>query len=206
AQHATREARTVAENIRASLRGEAGRPFQFAGLGKLGSLGHHSAVAEVFGLKISGFPAWVLWRTIYLSKLPGLDRKIRVGVDWLTALLLPSDLVQLRVQPTDNITNEHYEAGETIFHQGDLGDRLYVIRRGSVEVVRDGERLNVLGAGAYFGEMALLASKPRNATIRAVEATDVLTVAKGDFAKLLAGFPEFAGILTDLASQRAIRS
>ena len=203
AQHAIREGRTVARNVAAAARGGEKSAFLFPGLGKLGSLGHHSAVAEVFGVKISGFLAWLLWRTIYLGKMPGLDRKLRVGLDWFTALLFPGDLVGLRVQATDNITNEHFEPGEDIFRQGDVGDRLYVIRTGEVEVVRDGVPVTTLDHGNYFGEMALLANVPRNATVRAVKPTDVLAVAKGDFAKLLASFPEFAADLKDMASRRA---
>ncbi len=202
AQHATREARTVAENIAAVMRGGAQKPFSFAGLGKLGSLGHHSAVAEVFGLKISGLLAWFLWRSIYLSKLPGLERQVRVAIDWFTALIFPSELVQLRVQPSDNIASEHFEAGETIFGVGDVGDRMYVVRRGEVEVLRDGARLAVLGPGEYFGEMALLSNHPRNATVRATKSTDLLAIAKGDFAKLLTNFPEFSAGLSSLAARR----
>src|SRR5262249_62006606 len=95
AQHAIREGRCAAENIAASLRGTAKRGFAFKALGKMGSLGHRSAVAEVFGFKLSGFLAWWLWRTVYLMKLPGLDRKIRVAVDWTLDLLLPVGHVQL---------------------------------------------------------------------------------------------------------------
>jgi CRP-like cAMP-binding protein len=135
--------------------------------------------------------------------MPGLDRKIRVGLDWATALLLPGDLVQLRIQPTDNITTEHFEPGQTVFEQGDVGDRLYVIQRGSVEILRDGARLAVLSKGEYFGEMALLSNKPRNATVKAIEPTDLLAVAKGDFAKLLAGFPELGEDLSGLAARRS---
>ncbi len=204
AQHATREARVVACNIRAAIRGGQQRSFAFGGLGKLGSLGHHSAVAEVFGMRFSGAPAWFLWRGVYLMKMPGLDRKFRVGVDWFTALLFPADLVQLRIQASDNITNEHFEAGETIFEQGDVGDRLYVVRKGEVEVLRDDMQVALLHAGDYFGEMALLSSGPRNATVRATQPTDILTVNKGDFTKLLAGFPEFRSGLTDLASRRRV--
>jgi NADH dehydrogenase len=202
AQHATREAQVAAWNIRAALRGGPRRAFTFPGLGKLGSLGHHSAVAEAFGMRFSGVLAWFLWRGVYLVKMPGIDRKIRVGLDWLTALLFPTDLVQLRIQASDNITNEHFEAGETIFEEGDVGDRLYVIRKGEVEVLRGGARLALLHAGDYFGEMALLSSGPRNATVRSTQPTDILTVNKGDFSKLLAGFPEFHSGLADLASRR----
>jgi len=203
AQHATREALAVAENVVAALRGAPQKPFAFAGLGKLGSLGHHSAVAEIFGLRFSGFPAWVLWRTIYLMKLPGLDRKFRVALDWMTSLLFPAELVQLRVQASDSIASEHFEAGQFVFQQGDVGDRMFVVRRGEVEVLRDGARLALLGPGEYFGEMALLSTLPRNATVRATKSTDVLAIAKGDFTKLLATFPEFGAGLAGLAEQRS---
>ncbi len=121
AQHATREARCVAENIAASLHGTPKRAFAFKALGKMGALGHRSAVAEVFGVKLSGFLAWWLWRMIYLMKLPGLDRKIRVAVDWTLNLLLPPDIVQLRTERSVGIRREHFEAGEVIFHEGGHG-------------------------------------------------------------------------------------
>jgi len=204
AQHATREANTVAQNIAAVMRGKTQTAFQFPGLGKLGALGHRSAVAEVFGMRVSGFPAWLLWRSIYLMKLPGLDRKLRVGLDWFAALLLPTDLVQLRVQVSDNITNEHFEAGEIIFRQGDVGDRMYIVRAGEVEVVREKQTLAVLGPGEYFGEMALLANLPRNATISATKPTDVLAIAKSDFTKLVTTMPEFGAGVSGAASKRTM--
>jgi len=203
AQHATREASVVAENIQAVMRGGQKRVFAFEGLGKLGSLGHQSAIAEVFGMHFSGLLAWFLWRGIYLMKMPGLDRKVRVGLDWLTALVFPTGLVQLKVQASDNITNEHFAPGETIVRQGDVGDRLYVIRKGEVAVLKDGVQVALLHAGDYFGEMALLSSEPRNASVRAIQPSDILAVNKGDFTKLLAGFPEFKSGLSALASRRA---
>ena len=62
----------------------------------LAPLGHRSAVAEILGLKFSGFFAWFLWRAIYLGKLPGWDRKIRVAFDWFLDMFLPRDIVQLK--------------------------------------------------------------------------------------------------------------
>jgi NADH dehydrogenase len=202
AQHATREAETAAANIAAALHGLPQQPFAFAGLGKLGSLGHHSAVAEVLGIKVSGFFAWLLWRAIYWSKMPGFERKVRIGLDWFTAALFPADLVQLRTDPSDNITSEHFEAGQSVFEQGDLPDRLYVIRKGEVEVIRDGARIATLGSGESFGEMALLTGRPRNATVRATQPTDCIAVSRGDVAKLLASFPELHTGLSDLAAKR----
>src|SRR5207245_9141286 len=109
APHATREARCVAENIVASLRGRPRRAFSFNALGKMGSLGHHSAVAEVFGLKISGFLAWWLWRTVYLMKLPGLDRKIRVATDWTLDLILRPDIVQAKPDKPVGLHRDPFE-------------------------------------------------------------------------------------------------
>ena len=202
AQHATREAHTVAQNVRAAFDGRPATVFSFAGLGKLGSLGHHSAIAEVMGVRFSGFLAWLLWRTVYLMKLPGLDRRLRVGLDWATALLFPTDLVQLSVQTSDNIANEHFEPGEVIFGEGDVGDRLYIIRAGEVEIARGEQQLALLGPGEYFGEMALLSDLRRNATARATQRTDLLAIAKGDFAKLVATVPAFRSEVTREAGSR----
>jgi len=97
AQHAIREGKLVAENIAASIRGTAKRQFRFKPLGVLASLGRRSAVAEILGLRFSGFFAWWLWRTIYLFKLPGLDRKLRVAMDWTLDLFFSPDIVLLKV-------------------------------------------------------------------------------------------------------------
>ena len=205
AQHATREAKTVADNITAAIRGQAGREFQFAGLGKLGSLGHHSAVAEVFGLKISGFLAWFLWRTIYLMKLPGLDRKLRVATDWTTSLFFPADIVQLRTESSSTVENEYFESGDIVFREGDVGDRMYVVISGEIEVLREGERLAMLAEGDYFGEMAVLSDEPRNATVRATKASTLASISKSDFGRLLGAFPRLEKQMGELIASRSKR-
>ena len=96
AQFAIRQGRVVADNIAAAIRGGRSRPFDFMPLGLLASLGRRSAVAEVLGFKFSGFFAWLMWRAIYLSKLPGFERKVRVALDWALDLVFPRDIVYLR--------------------------------------------------------------------------------------------------------------
>ena len=86
----------MAENIIASIRGRPKKPFSFSSFGQLVPLGRRSAIAEILGFKCRGFFAWWLWRTIYLSKLPGLERKIRVAIDWTLDLFLPRDIVLLK--------------------------------------------------------------------------------------------------------------
>jgi NADH dehydrogenase len=96
AQYALRQGRRLAENVAAEIRGEAVKPFKFKALGLLAGLGRRSAVAEVFGMRFSGFAAWWLWRTVYLLKLPGFERKLRVALDWTLDLFFPRDIVYLR--------------------------------------------------------------------------------------------------------------
>lgn len=94
AQYALREAAMLAHNIHASVHGRPLESFHFDALGTLCVVGHHSACAEIRGLRFSGFFAWLMWRGIYLSKLPGLERKVRVVSDWLIELFFPRDIVQ----------------------------------------------------------------------------------------------------------------
>ncbi|WP_326640016.1 NAD(P)/FAD-dependent oxidoreductase [Streptosporangium sp. NBC_01755] len=92
AQHALREGRTAADNIAAVLRGRPPAEFRFRGLGILVALGHRTAVAEIRGHRLSGLLAWIMWRAIYLAKLPGGERKVRVLADWLIDLAFPRDI------------------------------------------------------------------------------------------------------------------
>ncbi len=96
AQFALRQGRRLAKNIAAAIDGEAPQPFRFKTLGLLAGLGRRCAVAEVFGTRFSGFFAWWLWRTIYLMKLPGVERKLRVAIDWTLDLFFARDIVYLR--------------------------------------------------------------------------------------------------------------
>jgi len=208
AQHAIREASTAAINIAAAVRGGKRAEFGFEGLGTLGSLGHGAAVAQIFGVKVSGLLAWLLWRCIYLMKMPGLHRKARIATDWLLHLLFAPELAQTKVAFESGIRNQHFEPGDIIFEQGDLGNSVYVIEEGECEALReqDGEwkLLATLSRGEYFGEMALLSNQTRNATVRVRTATDTLIIPKADFNKLRHSVPAFGEVFSELAEQRAM--
>src|SRR6266550_591679 len=92
AQHAIREGKVVAQNIAAALLGRPLKSFSFKTIGLLASIGRRAGVARIFGFNFSGFFAWWMWRTVYLSKLPGLDKKVRVAFDWTLDLLFPKDV------------------------------------------------------------------------------------------------------------------
>ncbi len=93
AQHALREGKAAAENVAATLRGKPARPFRFRAVGSLVALGRRTAAAEIRGRQFSGLLAWLMWRTIYLSKLPGLEKRVRVAIDWSIELFFPRDIV-----------------------------------------------------------------------------------------------------------------
>jgi NADH dehydrogenase len=115
AQYAIRQAKVVADNIAADLRGRAPRPFRFKMLGMLATIGRRTGVAEILGLRFSGIVAWALWRAIYLGKLPGLQKKIRVALDWTLDVLFSKDIVQV---PT--LRSRTMSEGEPSKHQGDV--------------------------------------------------------------------------------------
>lgn len=201
AQHALRQAKVCAQNILAVMRTTPKKPFSFAGLGKLGSLGHRSAVADLFGVKISGILAWFLWRTVYFSKFPGWDRKVRIGLDWFLDLIFPKDITQIRIFPAEAVAQEHFEAGDVIFDQGDFGDKVYFIARGEVEIIKDGSCVAVSRDGDVFGEIALISDTPRTAAVRAKTAVDVIVVSRTAFKKILAHVPGVQQTMEEVMGQ-----
>jgi NADH dehydrogenase len=100
AQFADRQARHLARNISASLHGRATTPFSFEPVGQLSTIGHNKAVAEMFGVKLSGFVAWLLWRGVYLLKIPTLARKTRLFLEWNWAMFFPPDIAHLDYRRT----------------------------------------------------------------------------------------------------------
>ena len=118
AQHAIREGRVVAQNIAAALLGRPLKSFSFRTIGLLASIGRRAGVARIFGFNFSGFFAWWMWRTIYLSKLPGLDKKVRVAFDWTLDLLFPKDVCAVYdLRHHRDFSREKY-AQETVGNNG----------------------------------------------------------------------------------------
>jgi NADH:ubiquinone reductase (H+-translocating) len=103
AQHAIREARFLAHNVTAELRGGQKQPFRYTSLGQLAAIGRRTGVANILGLNFSGFIAWWLWRTIYLSKLPRVEKKIRVALDWTLDLCFTKDFACVNPPPMRNL-------------------------------------------------------------------------------------------------------
>src|SRR5262249_17767484 len=150
-------------------------------LGQLCSIGGHAAVAEMFGVKVSGFWTWFLWRTIYLLKLPAWSKRVRVAFDWTWELLFGRDFAHQQAHPSERVTHAYSRPGDYVFGTAEQAGSFYIIERGEVEIVRDDafggtQRLAVLGRGDFFGEMALLEQRPHAASARARTALEVVVV------------------------------
>jgi NADH dehydrogenase len=93
AQHAIREGKAVAENIVAAVTGRGVTPFRFRTIGVLVALGRNTAVGDIRGRQFAGLAAWLIWRGVYLAKLPGIEKRLRVLLDWLLDLAFSRDIV-----------------------------------------------------------------------------------------------------------------
>jgi NADH:ubiquinone reductase (H+-translocating) len=100
AQHAIREGPHAARNILAVLAGASATPFDYSQQGMLVSLGRFRGVGEILGIKVSGFLAWFLWRGYYLLRLPSLERRIRVAIDWTLEIFLGHDVIGINMRRT----------------------------------------------------------------------------------------------------------
>jgi NADH:quinone reductase (non-electrogenic) len=86
-QHAIREGRVVGSNVAAVLAGRKPRPLRYRTLGVFVDMGRNKAVATVLGLRLRGFPAWFAARTYHLAMMPGMGRRVRLGIDWAVGLV-----------------------------------------------------------------------------------------------------------------------
>jgi NADH dehydrogenase len=98
AQHAVREARHLAGNLKAVVEGRTPSPFIFRTLGTMVSLGHTRAVARVMGVRLTGFAAWWTRRTYYLFQMPRWDRRLRIVFDWTVALFFRPDITKVGME------------------------------------------------------------------------------------------------------------
>ena len=189
-QFAERQGHQVAQNIVNVFNGQPTRPFSFKMLGQLCALGGHYAVADMLGVRISGFPAWFIWRTVYLMKLPSLAQKIRVGLEWGCDLIFPRTLAHLKTDRSSRVRRAYYAAGDLIIRQGDPSTEFFVIHQGEVEVRKTpegggtSEVVAVLGAGDFFGEGCLTSAGARSATVAARTQTEVVVLGRNVFSEI----------------------
>jgi NADH dehydrogenase len=209
AQFAEREGRQAAANIVRVLRGEPTRPFYFKPLGQLCSIGGRRAVAEMFGLRISGFLAWFLWRGVYLLKLPSWSRRVKVGLDWGWDLIFPRDLGTFRAGQAQQFAGAYFRPGDFIYRQGEPANFFYAIEEGEVEVLRSSEGKQAstafafLGPGDFLGEAALLQDPVYQVSARARSVVRVKAMSRNAFSGLGDSLALSRGILAELVRRRS---
>ncbi|MGA8022383.1 MAG: FAD-dependent oxidoreductase [Candidatus Acidiferrales bacterium] len=209
AQFAERQGRQAALNLVRILRGEPTQPFRFKALGQLCSVGGYEAVAEMMGMRISGFSAWFIWRAVYLFKLPTWSRRIKVALDWAWDLLFPRDLSFLNTDMTQEVTHAYYRPGDFIHHRGEAARVFSIVEEGEAEVLQTAEEsqelkvIAVLGKGDFFGEEALLANRPHESSVRARTAVRLAQIGSARFAEMASAFPPLRDLIAKALTQHS---
>lgn len=154
AQFAVRQGEQLGRNLARALRGEPLKPFRHRYLGQLATIGQRHAVAEIGGRYFRGFLAWWMWRTIYLAKMPGVARKLRVVIDWTFEVFFEKDISVVHPAPDEDLRAIHLEDGELLFEGGAPCRAFFYVRRGCVRFGTGPER-RLLPAGSVI-DRALL--------------------------------------------------
>lgn len=202
AQFAMRQGALIGDNIVASIRKQPLKPFKFTGLGELATIGHRKAVAMVMGLRFSGLIAWFMWRSVYLMKLPGLDRKLRVMAEWTFEMFFPRDINLLTPSFTSPLGEMHLEAGDSLFRCGEPAQSLYAVKKGCVEITdAQGQLVKSAVAGEHFGERALMGDGIWRFDATAKESSELVAIDGGTFKTLVKSIGSLEALFKSTAQQ-----
>ena len=150
------------------------------------NMGRHS-VCQIGPWQFGGTPAWVISRSTNLFALPGLERNLRILIDWFLDIPFRADIAVLAPDATERLQKCHFEAGDEVIRQGDEGETAYVIESGRLEAIKDGRKVNELGPGDFFGEIALVSNVKRTATVRCLTSCELTLLTRDDFQMLAVG-------------------
>ena len=194
AQFATAEARCLARNVAAAQSGRPMKPFSFSPRGSLASLGNYRGVAEVFGIRLTGLLAWMLWRFLYIGMLPGFSTRLRVALNWLFDYFLPRSIVQIENRGDSTTQYRCYAKGDVVSGPGLIPDGFYTVIEGCLESripeAAGGEDfVRVIGPGDHWGERTITEGYLTQGTLTATEDTRVLVMPPADFRNLCDAFP-----------------
>lgn len=194
AQFAVREGKQLALNMRRVINGWELKDFAYVSRGAMASLGASKAVAEVNGIKLKGVFAWLLWRSFYLSFLPGFVTKVRVLLNWILHSFVPRNISMIEAPTRPATRYLHYRKGDHVFDRGMIADGFYTVISGEFELLLDhpetGEKIErIYGPGEHFGERIILGRARRTGLVRATQDSVVLWIARDDFKRFAKGFP-----------------
>jgi NADH dehydrogenase len=197
--------RQIGRNILRQVEGKPLKPFTFAGLGDACSLGRRRAVSHLKGMRFYGLPGWVLWRAFFWWFVPTAERKADIAFDWLLAPIFGRDIVNFQVNTPYGLRREHYEPGQTVVRQGEVGQAIYVVASGTAEIVREtpeGEVVvTTLGPGDHFGEKAVFERRRRTATVRATSPLEVLSLGEDEARALAETIQTFGAAVKELPNE-----
>ena len=206
AQFAVREAKRVARNIANTLADRPLTEFSFKPRGSLASIGNYKGVAEVFGIRMSGLVAWMMWRFLYIGMLPGFATRLRVALNWAFDYILPRSIVQI-ANRNDSATQYRYFAkGDVISSPGQLVDGFYTVISGCLESrIPDQESgedfVRMLGPGDHWGERSLTEGSTTYGTLIATEDSRVMILRGLDFRNLREAFPALDDYLNSISDK-----
>jgi NADH dehydrogenase len=176
AQFALRQGIQLSKNILHAIEGKPLKPFKFKNQGMLASIGRQTAVADIFGFQFSGFFAWLAWRGIYLSKIPGLQRKLRVLIDWTLDLVFPRDTSVIRPDSNHLMQDMHFEKGDLILQEKDPYVSFYIIKSGKLECFNNGVLTRTLNESDYLGGKNYAADNAWFVRVVAAEPTTLISI------------------------------
>ena len=189
AQFAVQEAKQCAENIVAALKGHDTQAFAYTPRGSLASIGSYSGVGELFGIRVSGILAWIIWRGFYILRIPGFATKARITLTWVFDYLFPRSIVYLQQRKQGNIREIHFSAGDVMFKKGQLLDGLCVIKTGRCELKSEDGFVREFVAGEHFGERLIECDHALTGEFIALEDSVILKFDRESFAQLRETMP-----------------
>lgn len=180
AQAAVREAEALADNILAAVQGRPTQPLRFRSRGTIASLGGGKAVAEVFGLRMAGRFAWLLWRLAYVAMLPAWSTRLRVAAEQMLDLVLPRSTVRASGSPLPPTRFVRHRAGDVVIRPGELGDGVHLVLEGAY-ASSDGRRFH---PGDPFGADEIMAGTPHRDCIAAVTDARCFVLRRDEFERI----------------------
>lgn len=165
------------------------------------NMGFYSLCA-IRAFSFSGLSAWMLSRLSNLWVMPGLEKNLRIVIDWALTIPFRSDISVLAPPPAARLQRLHFAQGEEIFHQGEEAELAYVVESGRLEVIKDEHKVGELGPGDYFGEIAQAYLNRRAETVRCIAACELTVLSQSDFRALTKGAGLMGKALQHLAPQR----
>lgn len=207
AQFTVQEASVLAHNILSQSQDKPLRSFDYIPKGALASLGNYSAVANLFGKNFYGILAWFLWRSFYISMLPGFSTKVRVALNWMFDYVMPRTIVQMEQSGKPACRYMHFAEGEVVFKKGEWVDGFYVVVEGELLLSVDAEDKpeafrRAFLPGDHWGERIIQNDCMTTGELKAIKDTIVMVIPKDDFNRMRSAIPQWDDYFKQLDSSK----